>query len=583
MGTDWRRLGDIAWFLVWAAASSAWCLTAAAYLGPTFDEPLYVNHGLNNWRQSTKQGLLHYGTMPLPIDVQTLPLYLWEQASGATIDPVADLQRILWYCRAMTLLFWWLLLWYARLAGRALAGPWAGRLAVALLACEPSLLAHASLATTDIAVTACLLALFYHFHSGREANWLRRIAIPAVWYGLAILAKASALVYAPICLVVIELERLTRSGAFAQAAPPGWRGRLAYAWKQTEAGRRDLLRIGLGGLALAFLYCGCDFQPQPSFVAWARELPEGPLATAMVWFSEHLCIFSNAGEGLIRQIKHNMHGHGTYLLGADSLRSLWFYFPVLLSIKLSVPLLVAPFGVALMRARALANWACLTALVLLLASLNFRVQIGIRLVLPLVAIAIVGLAAALVEVGRTSRWRWVRPVLAGALTLSLAWTAASAANIWPHGLCYINELWGGTARGYRLVSDSNYDWGQGLPELLAWREAHDNPPMDVWYFGSDPSFESTGLRYVPVQDLNINSPAELVGVLQARYFAVGTTMAYGPTKPQSSSRMAAEFMRGRRPVARTTTFLIYDRHQLTSAACVGNIARVPGGEKRGAP
>src|SRR5205807_1754176 len=115
------------------------------------------------------------------------------------------------------------------------------------------------------------------------------------------------------------------------------------------------------------------------------------------WVADHLCVFSNAGEGLVRQIKHNMHGHGTYLLGESHPRALWYYFPVLLAIKLSLPLLFAPLAVAAVRARGLANCACLAVLVLLLASLNFRVQIGIRLVLPLVALAGVGVAAAAVE------------------------------------------------------------------------------------------------------------------------------------------------------------------------------------------
>src|SRR5437773_11079914 len=105
------------------------------------------------------------------------------------------------------LFFWYLLLFYARRAGRELAGPWGGRLAVALMACEPSLLAHASLATTDIAVTACLLALAYHFHGGREAGWWRRIAVPAVWFGAAVLAKASGLVFGLLILLVIECSR----------------------------------------------------------------------------------------------------------------------------------------------------------------------------------------------------------------------------------------------------------------------------------------------------------------------------------------------------------------------------------------
>src|SRR5262245_22624622 len=145
-----RQWADGLWFLAWATVSSLWCLTAAAQIGPTFDEPLYVERGLDGWRGFSHRGLLVVGTMPLPIDVQTLPLYLWERCSGTRINARDDLGAILVFARAGTLLFWWLLLWYARLTGRLLAGPWAGRVAVAMLACEPNLLAHAGLATTDI-------------------------------------------------------------------------------------------------------------------------------------------------------------------------------------------------------------------------------------------------------------------------------------------------------------------------------------------------------------------------------------------------------------------------------------------------
>jgi hypothetical protein len=566
MQKQWRPWGDAGWFLAWAMASSLWCLTAAAQLGPTFDEPLYVDRGLNDWRQGTKQGLLHVGTMPLPIDVQTLPLYLWERSTGTPLDPVGDLHSLLFWCRAATLLFWWLLLWYARLIGRSLAGPWAGRLAVALLACEPNLLAHASLATTDIAVTACLLALFYHFRSGREGGWAGRLALPALWYGLAILAKASALVYGPICLIVIEFERVLRSGALACPPATTWRQRLLHCWRQMRAGRRDLVWIGVGGLALTFLYCGCDFKALPSFMSWAHSLPEGPWATAMVWASEHLCIFSNAGEGLVRQIKHNLHGHGTYLLGTSSPRALWYYFPVLLTIKLSLPLLLVPFSVAAARARALTNWACLAGLVLLVASLNFRVQIGIRLVLPLVAIGIVGIAAAAIETLRTAERRWTRPVLAGVLGLTLVWTTASAAAVWPHGLCYVNELWGGPEHGYELVSDSNYDWGQGLDELVAWRGRQGNAAIDVWYFGSDPAIRTLPLHYVPLHTLPLSGPGDVAVQVHGQFLAASTTLVYGQATNEDAHRTVADLLRRCRPVARTTTFLIYDPRDLATAA-----------------
>jgi Dolichyl-phosphate-mannose-protein mannosyltransferase len=555
-----QRCADGAWFLAWALASSAWCLTAAWQLGPTFDEPVYLQRGLEGWRSFSHSGLLQLGTMPLPADLQTLPLYLWEVAHGSPIDTLNDVDSVLFWMRAGNLVFWWLLLWYGFQLGRLLAGSWGGRLAVALLACEPNLLAHAALATTDIAVTTCLLALLFHFRVGREAGWGKRLAIPAIWFGLAILAKASAIVYGPICLVTVELERLISSGALA--SPPGnsWKQRLANAWRQVQPARRDLTWIGGGGLAVAVVYCGSDFLPQPSFVEWANTLPDGLVGNGMVWLAEHLCIFSNALEGIVRQMKHNMHGHGAYLLGHAYPRALWYYFPVLLAIKLSVPVLLTPLAIAAIRARALANWACLTALVLLAFSLTFRVQIGIRLILPLVAIGLIGLAAAFVESLRSAKWQWMRPPLVGFGAVGLLWMMLVAGSVWPHGLCYINALWGGTARGYELVSDSNYDWGQGVPELLAWQR-QSGSAVDVWYFGRDLKCYKPPLRGVHLQNLSIEGPDDIVRNLQGRYLAASMTLVYG-NAAAASHRNAAAFLRSCRPAARTTTFLIFERQAL---------------------
>jgi hypothetical protein len=206
------RVFDWLWFLAWGIASSWWCLTAARELGATFDEPVYIQRGLELWRTGSHQGLLQLGTMPLPVDLDTLPLYLWERWHGVRLDPDNDLEQLLPWARAGTLVFWWLLLAYARLAGRHLAGIWGSRLAVAFVAAEPMLLAHASLATTDLAVTACLLAMVYHYRTGRDARWFRRVAVPAFWFGATVLAKASGLVFGPVCLLVVELEyRFTKN------------------------------------------------------------------------------------------------------------------------------------------------------------------------------------------------------------------------------------------------------------------------------------------------------------------------------------------------------------------------------------
>ncbi|HJT78353.1 MAG TPA: hypothetical protein VJ739_14210, partial [Gemmataceae bacterium] len=122
-------VADAAWLVVLGLVSSAWCVTAAGRLSATFDEPIYLTRGLERWRTGSHAGLLHLGTMPLPPDVQTLPLYLAERWRGRPFDVETDFERLLPWARAGTLAFWWLLLLHAWLAGRSLAGPWGGRLA----------------------------------------------------------------------------------------------------------------------------------------------------------------------------------------------------------------------------------------------------------------------------------------------------------------------------------------------------------------------------------------------------------------------------------------------------------------------
>jgi len=553
------RLFDVVWFLAWGVASSAWCVTAAAQLSATFDEPFYIARGLEFWRTGSHAGLLAKGTMPLPVDLTTLSLYLWERWQGIQFDPGSDLDRLLPWARATTLLFWWLLLAYGWVAARCLAGPWAGRLAVVWLASEPNLLAHASLATTDIPVTACLLALVYHFRTGREGRWPHRVALPAFWFAASVLSKASGLVLGPLCLLAVELERIARASPFNAATDTASRWRTWFrAWlDRLRPFRRDAMQVIACGLALVFVYCGSDWKQEPSFVAWAHGLPDGRVGRSMIWLAENLRIFTNAGQALVKQIQHNVRGHGVFLLGEVGRRAFWYYFPVALTIKLSLPLLIAPLLLAAIRPRALLNWATSAAAALLVFSLTSRVQTGIRFVLPLVVFAVVGLAAAVVHAIREYAPGWRRQILATGASAGVLWTAVAAVAVWPHGLSYTNELWGGTKQGYRLLSDSNYDWGQGLKELARWKEEQGLPALDVWYWGTDPALKVPPLRELPLHLLPLKRPEDVMAVLRGRHVAASTTLLYGMASLESH-RIASAFLRTRRPVARTTTFFIYD-------------------------
>lgn len=549
---------DGLWLLAFGLASSAWCLTAAAELGATFDEPLYLNAGLTSWRTGSNKLLMTAGTMPLPVDVQTLPVYLWERSRGSEFHAYQDIATILPVARAANLAFWWMLLVYALRLGRTWGGTWGGRLAVGLVACEPNFLGHAALATTDIALVACMLALVYHFHHGQGMGWGRRVIVPGLCFGLAILAKASGMVFGVQAMLVLGLCHLAGAGSLTAPAGASHLGKAMHLWRATFPLRKDLTWIGLIGFAFVFAYTGSDWGAERTFINWAEKLPDGTLRSAMLPLSHNLTVFPNAGEAILQQVKHNMRGHGAYLLGDWHPKSYWAYFPIALTVKTPAPVLALLAAVLMIRPRALATPLAAIVLLLFAFSLNCRVQIGIRFMFALMALLNIALAVAVArtwaEPGR-GRYvpRWFVAVLLAAMAGISGW-------IWPHGLGFVNQLWGGVQVGYRHLSDSNYDWGQGLPELKKWNREHNSgEPLAIWYFGTDPAILKPPFKAINLyHKLQTGSPEELRRVAGTRYLAVSTTLLHGHESDRIAHMKMLRRLRSSTPIGRTQTFLIFD-------------------------
>jgi hypothetical protein len=413
-----------------------------------------------------------------------------------------------------------------------------------LLAAEPVLLGHAALATADVAVVAPLVGLAGAFRRGRAGDAFRRVGLPGAWFGMALFAKASALALGPVILLGVESTRAA-----------GVDRREILARLRRFAG--DLSLVMAVGLVITFLACGSDWRREGSFVAWAETLDAGPIRDVMIGLAEGLWIFPNAGNAIARQVRHNVTGHrgGAYLLG-ETAADFPLYFPIALALKLApgIPLLV--LALAVLRPRSLVNSAAALTALLLAASVGARVQIGVRYVLPLVAFAAIGVAVGFAR-ARQSAGPGLRVALAAVAAAAIGWNAVAAVRVWPHGIAYTNELCGGTDDGYRCLSDSNYDWGQGLPDLVEWFTSAGMPPLAVWYFGTDPLLARLPFRSLPLHDFALRDGGEVARHARGRHLAVSTTLLYG-TRMTEAHRLAAEFLATRSPVARTTTFLIYD-------------------------
>ena len=152
--------------------------------------------------------------------------------------------------------------------------------------------------------------------------------------------------------------------------------------------------------------------------------------------------FPEWAKGLRFQLTRGAHGDGVMYLNGDVARRGWFhYFLVALALKLPLGLLFTAGAVAawrLTRARPALRSAflCLPPLIFFALASYSRVDIGVRVILPVLPFLFV-LAAGLAAPGCC---RVARSCL---LTLGLAWCVYAAERSSPHEIAYFNEIAGG--------------------------------------------------------------------------------------------------------------------------------------------
>src|SRR5262249_52950798 len=141
---------------------------------------------------------------------------------------------------------------------------------------------------------------------------------------------------------------------------------------------------------------------------------------------------------------------------------------------------------------------------------------------------VVGLGAALGDaLSRLNLETWRRTAIAWSAGVGIAWMAVAAATVWPHGLCYVNEAWGGASHAYERVSGSDYDWGQGVRELARWREANAQR-VSLLYYGTDPVARSDHFAYLFADLLPASDDDATRAALGERDLAVSVSLLYGP-------------------------------------------------------
>jgi hypothetical protein len=407
-------------------------------------------------------------------------------------------------------------------------GPKAGLLALFLIAFDPNILAHASVAATDLGAACFITLALFAFHRFLRRPTLGGWVLAGVTLGLALGAKLSAVLLLPtqgLLILVYGVWSVRHSRDVAKGSR--WRTlvELAIAY----AGM-----LLLAALVLWALY-GFELGPAPEL---GLTLPAA--SHSIPW---------------LRLREHMQGGHAAFLLGEVSHQGWWYYFPVALAVKTPLPTLLAWLAAAVASLLGFRrSWRDELALLLfpvfyLGLSLQSSLNIGYRHLLPV-------LPFLAVFAGRLARTLARTPQKALAAGLAV-WLVIGTVMVRPHFLAYFNELAGGPDSGYQYLVDSNTDWGQALKDLARYQEENGIESVNLSMFTFlDPAVY--GVRYEPLTPMHGDTPA----VFPSRFdpppggYVISTTTLQGI--PLADPEMY-DWFRNREPDARIGhVMLVYD-------------------------
>jgi 4-amino-4-deoxy-L-arabinose transferase-like glycosyltransferase len=378
--------------------------------------------------------------------------------------------RLLLLSRLMSMLQALLLGFFVYRYAKSLYGWSGGALALLFFAFCPNMLAHGSLITPDITVTAFSFIAVYALREAIVGARPTAYALAGVAMGLAMLSKFTAVLLLPVAAII-----------------------LGYALLRHR-------RVPVVGLA-AWLAC-----------------------TLLVFLGGYLFDLTPYVQGIAVQQTHG--GHSAFLMGQISADGWWYYCLAAFGMKTPIPVLVFlaaalwGLGARLWRRTLtlddLALWLPVVA-VFAFFSVELR-SIGLRYVLPAYPFIFVLAAGAVLSLRRLNY----------VLVLPLAWYVVGTLAVWPDHLAYFNESVGGPSNGYRYLVDSNLDWGQDLKGLKAFMDSKGIDRIYLSYFGLDAP-DRYGIRYnwLPSYELRNPNPQATVNIPRGSYLAISVTNLQG--------------------------------------------------------
>lgn len=416
---------------------------------------------------------------------------------------------------------------------RRLFGDTGGLISLTLYAFSPTMLAHGSLVTTDLASAFFFIAsMGALWRVSHRVTW-RTLIVAVLCVGGMFLAKGSGVLMAFMGAVLIGVRLVwprplvlaLRGGEREYRSPQGKLAVLSALTALLIVTTAILLWGGYGfrwqpfrdgastpeGYQTDAVARRCDYfsasSPPPGKSAWEHQMRglDEKKAALCRWLHEKKLLPDAYVYGFLSMLQ-SARGRDAFFNGERTLYG-WphRFFPYAFLVKTPLPLLamlaLALLGAALL-GRRFAETAPLAAnvpdraspiaallgppempqrgrLESLYAAAPLWVLIIVYSVASIRSTLNIGhrhllpiYPALFILAGAAARWRWasLKPLRYLPAALLALFVAASL-SVYPHTLAFFNSIVGGPRNGYRHLVDSSLDWGQDLPGLADWLKA----------------------------------------------------------------------------------------------------------------
>ena len=202
----------------------------------------------------------------------------------------------------------------------------------------------------------------------------------------------------------------------------------------------------------------------------------------------------------------------SYLLGQSYFGGRWYYFPIVILAKTQILtlllFLISLTAISLKKFQLTKRQFLLLfvpPVVYLTVAMISKFNIGVRHMLPIYPFMIILGAGGFFALARLTLKNFSKQIsfaIVGlALLIIIAGRIWSVWTTFPSFLSYYNAAFGGTASGWKVSDDSNYDWGQDLKRLADY--VHQNNIKSI-AFDNYTGFFATKYYDIPATKITVN-------------------------------------------------------------------------------